>query len=129
MLLGEWLQRFQRFADQAVEPETGEADLLLAGFDAGQVEQLVDQAQQAVGVFLDASEIAARPLVHRAGDPVEKVVGRPHDRGEWGAQLVRHLGDEIGFEIGKLLQLLRRLVLALVRLGLQQRHAELGGDL
>ena len=42
---------------------------------------------------------------------------------------MRHLGDEIGFEIGKLLQLLRGFVLALVRLGLQQRHAELGGDL
>ena len=46
-LFGDRLEGLERLVNERVEPEAGGADLLLAGLDARQVEQLVDQAAAA----------------------------------------------------------------------------------
>ena len=73
----------------------GERQLELAGLDLGQVEHVVDQAEQMLAVG-PAPDRARRAFVGAlAVEPVEHELGEAEDRVERRAQLVAHVGQEL----------------------------------
>ena len=77
----------------------------LAGFDLGQVEDVVDQREQMLAaaedvadeLFLLVAEIPDQAISQYFGEADDGIKGRP--------QLVRHVGEEFGFHPARLFQL------------------------
>ena len=67
----------------------------LAGLDLGQVEHVVDQAEQVPAARLHALEHLADLLGHLAVDAVQDQLGVAEDGVERRAQLVAHVGQEL----------------------------------
>ncbi len=101
------------------EIERGDADRLLAGLDAREVEDVVDQAQQRAAGIADHR----RHLGLLAVEPPEaQQVGERDDRVERRAQLVADAGEEHALGLARLLRLL---------LGLRQladQHGDIDGS-
>ena len=83
-----------------------------ARFDAGDVENLVDDRQQVAAVRLDASQLPLDRLLDRSGDALQQHRRVAEHRVERRAELVRHVREE--------LRLQRRRLLELDRLAAQQ---------
>ena len=81
------------------------ADLLPAGFDARQVEDVVDQRQQVPAVALDHVEVAVLLLGDGALQPAVQHARQRDHRVERRAQLVAHVGEEGALEPVGLVQL------------------------
>src|SRR3546814_2004581 len=79
-------------------PTRRSSDLLeLAGLDLRQVEDVVDQAQQVRAAVVDVDGVLAVPLIaHRAEQLVLDDLGEPDDGVQRRAQLVAHVGKEVG---------------------------------
>ena len=67
----------------------------LARFDLGEIEHLIDDAEQAVGGFLDGRQVI---LLARAELALLQQVGEAKDAVERGADLVAHVGQELGLD-------------------------------
>ena len=65
-----------------------------AGFDGGEIENVVDDRHQRVGRGGDVAEIFALPVVQRAGLRIAEEVGEADDVGERRAQLIGHVLEE-----------------------------------
>ena len=82
----------QGVADRRPQGEVGHVQLELAGLDLGEVEQVVDHAEQVVGGRLDRLEVL--PLVLGQGR-VEGQLGHAEDGVHGGADLVADVGQEL----------------------------------
>ena len=92
LLVGARGQGAQGVADRRPQGEVSRLQLQLARLDLGEVEQVVDQAQQAVGRRLDRPQ--ALPLVVGQRG-VEHQFGHAEDGVHGGADLVADLGQEL----------------------------------
>ena len=117
LLVGPHGQRPQGVADRRPQREVGRVQLQLAGLDLGEVEQVVDDAEQAVGRRLD--RLQALPLV-LGQRRVEDQLGHAEDGVHGGADLVADVGQELVLgPVGRLRRLLGlpQLLLGLLPVG------------
>src|SRR5262245_50788907 len=83
--------------DDALNRVLGDVQGELAGFDLGDIEHGVDEAQQVLAVRADASQGIERFLAKRLVEALMHELGVAEDSGKWRPQLVAHIGDELGF--------------------------------
>ncbi len=107
------LDRAEHVVDDVLHRIGGERKLELAGLDLGQVEHVVDQAEQMPAVAFDALEHVLRLLRRLAVDAVENQFGVAEDGVERRAQLVAHVGEELRLVLARFRELMA-LVLDLV---------------
>ena len=104
LLVGPHGQGPQGVAQSRPQGEVGRVQLQLAGLDLGEVEQVVDDAQQVVGRRLD--RLQALPLV-LGQRRVEDQLGHAEDGVHGGADLVADVGQELVLgPVGRLRRLL-----------------------
>ena len=93
-------------------------ELHLARFDLGQVEHVVDELQQMARALEDVAEVLLLRVGHRAGLAALDECREADDGVERGAQLMRHVGEELAFQAARLIDaaqgFLDALALALV---------------
>ena len=92
LLVGPHGQGPQGVADRRPQREVGRVQLQLAGLDLGEVEQVVDDAEQVVGRGLDRLEALPLVLGQRR---VEGQLGHAEDGVHGGADLVADVGQEL----------------------------------
>ena len=103
---------------QGVEPERGWVQLQIAGVYLRQVDQIVDDAQQALAGLADALRVTGLHLVRRA---LSQQGGEAEHAVQWRAQLVADVGEEALLGLGRTGAVLG---------GAQRAHRlDLGGDL
>ena len=115
-------QRAAQRAEQAGDSEPHRLDVDLAGLDLGEVEQVVDEFEQA---FRRAADIADLPLLFGrqfAVDAVEQQARQRQHRIQRRAEFVAHVGQEARLQLARLAQLLG----AVVELGIKRDHAAIG---
>ena len=86
--------------EQVAEFEGGLLHLQLVGLDLGEVQDVVDQAQQVLARALDLFEVIA---LAGFGGVFERQVRQTDDRVQRRADFVAHVGQEVGLEAGALL--------------------------
>ena len=96
-------QQIQGLLDAGVELERVVFQLQFAGFDLGEVEDVVDDGQQRVGAAAGGLDIIAL-LVGQLG--VQQQRGHADDAVHGRADFVAHVGQELGLGEGGLLELL-----------------------
>ncbi len=108
MVLRDRLHQRQALLDHRGEVDRLQADLQLAGLDAGQVEHLVDQGHQVGAGTQHVPDVAALPLRQRrrvvGGEQLREAEDRVHRR----AQLVAHAGEEIRLRAARAFGLVAR---------------------
>ena len=97
----------EAFLDQVAEVERQFFQHQLAGLDLGEVEHLVDDSHQAVGGFLDGGQVVELTRGHVA---FQQQMGEADESVERGADLVAHVGEELGLDAAGLQRLLARQV-------------------
>ncbi len=102
---GERLHRAEHPVHDVLERIIGERERELAGLDLGQVEHVVDQAEQVLAVALDPLEHVAHLLGRFAVDAVADQLGVAEDGVERRAQLVAHIGEELRLVLARLREL------------------------
>src|SRR3546814_13524111 len=80
-------------AQEKVDVDRAAVERHVAGLDGREVEDVVDQREQALRGVDDALGILALPRVHLAEILVVDDLGAPHDRVQRGSPLVRELRD------------------------------------
>lgn len=103
LLVGGRSQHGQGVLDQVAEIEREVFQNQLAGLDLREIEDLVDDPQQAFRRFLDGREVV---LLARAEFALLQQVGETEDAVERGADLVAHVGEELGLDPARLQGLL-----------------------
>jgi len=104
LLAGEQGEGLEGFAERRPQGEVGEVEFELAGLDLGEVEQVVDEAEQAAGRRLDRLQALALVLGQVGA---EHQFGHAEDGAEGGADLVTDVGQEIVLgPVGRLRRLL-----------------------
>ena len=92
--------------DQLRDLEAGEVERHPARFDAGDVEDLVDDGRAGAGRSSRcASRLLALDVGHRSGHALQQHVGVAEDRVERRPELVRHVREELRLERRRLLEL------------------------
>src|SRR5713101_5116127 len=87
------------FPDGGVDPKLLVDQVHPARLDLGQVEDVVDERQQVLAAVIDVVQaVMALFLGDLARQVVPKQLRKPEDGVEWRAQLVRHVGEELGLE-------------------------------
>ena len=94
---GQRLERDDHAVDDLLERIVGERQAELPGLDLGQVEHIVDEPEQVSAIGLDALEHLAHPVGGLAVDVVENELGVAENGIQRRAQLVAHIGEELGF--------------------------------
>ena len=101
---------FDERADDAVEisdehghVEGFEVNLHLAGFDLGDVEDVVDEFEQVAARVVDAAQVFDPLLVTFGLDVGDEHLAEADDGGERRAQLVAHEGEEVALGLVRLL--------------------------
>ena len=102
------LDRAVHLVDHVFHRIIGERQLELARLDLGEVEHVIDQAEQMAAVALDPLEHGQRLLRRLAVDAVEDQLGVADDGVERGAQLVAHVGEELRLVLARLRKLAAR---------------------
>ncbi|MNZ61527.1 hypothetical protein D3C78_796260 [compost metagenome] len=97
----------QGVLDQLAQVERDVLEDQFAGLDLREVEDLVDDAEQAVGGLLDGSQVIALAPGQFA---LLQQVGEADDAVERGADLVAHVGEELGLDPARLEGFLARQV-------------------
>ena len=82
-----------------------QCQLHASSFDLGQIQNIVDQAQQMATVDLDVGERFLQLVRHLAIKPVENHFGEAEDGVHRRAQLVTHVGEKFRFCLARLCQL------------------------
>ena len=117
----------QGVTDRRPQREVGRVQLELAGLDLGEVEQVVDEAEQVVGRGLDRLEALPLVLGQRR---VEDQLGHAEDGVHGGADLVADVGQELVLgpvrRLRRLLGLPQRLLGALLIIDVDARPEPLG---
>src|SRR4029077_2975654 len=93
---GEWLIQRPNLVDQLrdVEVGTGENDLVARAAHVG--ENLVDHVDQLLAAVHDAGNAVPLLLIQLAQHPIAQYLGVRDDSGEWGAKIVRDVGEKLG---------------------------------
>ncbi len=95
----------QGVLDQVAQVEGHALQHQLAGFDLREVENLVDDAQQAVGGLFDGRQVI---LLARGEIAFLQQVGETQNPVERRADLVAHVGEKLGFDPARFQRLLAR---------------------
>ncbi len=95
----------QGFLDQVAQVERHAVEHQLARLDLREVENLVDDAEQAVGGLLDGCQVI---LLARRQFALLQQVGEAEDAIERGADLVAHVGEKLGLDAARFQGLLAR---------------------
>ncbi len=103
---GERAQRNVDDVDDLARRILRQRELHAPGLDLGEVEDVVDQAQQVAPVHLDVGERLLQVRRNVAIEPVEQHLGEPENRVHRRAQLVAHVGEEFRLRLARLRQLL-----------------------
>ena len=91
LLPGPWRQEPHHVLDQSAHVERDRADAHLAGFDAGEVEDVVDDGQERIGTLFDGGQVVALAIVEAA---LFEQLDHAHDAVHRGADLVAHVGQK-----------------------------------
>ena len=91
--------------DHALDGVLAEVQAELAGLDLGDVEHGVDQPQEVLAVGADAGEGIHGFLGWGLIEAFLHQFGVAEDGGEWGSQLVAHVGDELRLVLARDLKL------------------------
>ena len=103
VLVGERLDHGNDVADERGHVEALEVEVHLAGLDLGEVEHGVDQLQQVLARRVDLAEVVGELSGAEVGRLLLEHLAVADDRVERRAQLVRHVGDELGLvPVGRL---------------------------
>ena len=108
--------------EQLLDIERTDTNHRFAGFNLGEVQQVVDQGREPLGGLADEIDLFFLLGRQLAVTPSEQKAGQALDRVERRAQLVAHFGEEAGFEVGQALESLG----VLVELGVQRHDAPVG---
>jgi hypothetical protein len=76
----------------------------LARFHLGQVEDVVDQREQVLTAAEDVANVAALLQREFTEQAVAQHLREPDDGHQWRAQLVRHVGEKLGFHAARVFQ-------------------------
>ena len=96
----------QALVEQRLEHELERPHVHASGLDLGQIEHVVDQPEQMVGAGQDLLEIAVLALGQEILAATHDQPGEADDRVHRRAQLVAHVGQELGLRPARLLGLL-----------------------
>ena len=107
LLLHQRLDLLRDLRHDVAERDVVEVERHAAGFDLGQVEDVVDQREQVLRRALNAIQAFFLPRRELAVDPVEHQRRVADERVDRRPQLVRHAGEELRLEPVRLLQLAR----------------------
>src|SRR5262249_2207556 len=105
VLLGELASRADHLLDQRRELHRLRVKLKLARLDLGEVEHLVDEAEQVSPSAVHALQRLLRLFCAEARRVFDHHLGQSDDGVERRAQLVAHAGDELRLVLARLLQL------------------------
>ena len=108
--------------EDAVHAELHRLHIHLAGLHLGQVQQVVDHVQQALGRFADVLHLSLLLRVQVAVHAVHQQAGQGQDRVQRCAELMAHVGQEARLGIAHAAQLLG----FLFQFGVQGHHAAVG---
>ena len=86
--------------------EAGEVNFFLACLDAGEVQDIVDESQQASAVALDDVQVFELLIGHDALDPAQQDGSQGNDGVQRRPQLMAHVGQEPVFQLAGIIQLL-----------------------
>jgi len=90
----------ERFARDRLEVGVVDGEHETAGLEAGSEEQVVDEAQEAIGATRDHLDVPAALVVERcASILVQRELDVSDDRGQRRAQVVRDEGDELVLQL------------------------------
>src|SRR5690606_25667355 len=98
-------QHGQRLVDQIAQVEGQILQYQLAGFDLREVEDLVDDRQQAIGGFVDGGQVL---VLTSAQFAALQQRGEAENAVERRTQFVAHVGEELGLDAAGLLRRLAR---------------------
>jgi hypothetical protein len=96
LLGGEGLRGGQHRLHDVLHRVLSERQAQLPCLDLGEIEDVVDQAEQVAAARLDAFEDLPDALADVAVDVVQEQLRVAEDRVERGAELVTHVGEELG---------------------------------
>ena len=114
--------------DQAGHVEALEVQLHLAGLDLGEVEDVVDELEQMLAGRVDLLEIVRELLGAEVGRILLEHLAVADDGVERRAQLVGHVGQELGLVAVGLLELAALVFDLAEEPGVLDRHGRLGGE-
>ena len=115
-------------ADDLLQVHWPELQFHLAGLDLGDVQDIVDQAQEVLTAVVDGLQVLPLHIGDRTVDPLEDDAGEADDGVERGPQFVGHVGQELALEPVHLLEPLRRLDGLSVQPGVLPSDAEVRPD-
>jgi len=95
----------QRVLDRGGKVEVRQFELHPPGFDLRQIEDVVDEGQQVLPRSVDVLQVLVLFLVQLLEHALGQHFGEPDDRVERGAQLVGHVGEELGLVLAGDLEL------------------------
>jgi hypothetical protein len=95
-LLGAFGEEIEGTFDEVADVEEGAVEFEAAGFDAGEVEDIVDDGEEAFGAGAGGFGEIALAVVE--GGILEEVE-HTDDAVEWGADFVAHGGEEVAFGV------------------------------
>src|SRR6516162_9274257 len=101
-------QRLKRAADSlsnVLNAVIGKFEDELARLDLGQIKHVIDESKQVLAVGLKAFEYAQHLLGRLAISAVRHQFGVAQDSVERGAQLMAHIGEELGLVLARLFKL------------------------
>src|SRR5467141_3027695 len=74
-------------------------DFDLSRLDLGQVEYVVDQLEKHYSALVDVGDVLSLIVIELAVHPLCQYFAEADDRGQWSAELMAHLGEELGLEL------------------------------
>ena len=98
LVVGEGFQLINQFADEVAQIKRLEDQIGAAAFDAGKVEEIVDETQQVLRAFADITDRLFLFVGHRAVNTVEEQFGVTDDGVDRRAKFVAAVGKKLGFE-------------------------------
>src|SRR5262249_51964787 len=94
-ILQHWLHGGGRHSDNVVQVEGFGIDLHAAGFDLGEVEKLVDQAEEVFRADQNLLEILLLHISNLPAGSSQNDTGKPDDRVQRRAELMADIGEKL----------------------------------
>src|SRR5215467_4370483 len=124
----QWHRRLDALVHQLVQVDLLGEHLELAGLDAREVEDPVDELQEMRAAVVDRADVGLLPLGQLAVQPVKQHLREPDDRIERRPELVRHARQELRLQPARLHELSVRVGELLVEPRVLQRDGDLVGE-